>query len=182
MVRRFLFLAVIASIVFGQSMVMAEDGQLWHLADKSGSIKAYVKNVINQTGNSRVSAEALKKAIETMLLNRKSTKFEIANSPEQSDVDISIVIKKYNYMEKGPINATPGIGTTLLDAAQTMTANYVDMTSDFIVTNSRTGLILWQDSLNTYAKMKMTPDESLPIIYEKMAKHFVWKCFGKPGH
>ena len=180
--KRFALLAVIVSILICQSMAMAEEGQLWRLAGKKGSIKTYVKEVVNQTGNSRVNAEDLKNTIETMLVNRKSTKFEIAKSPGESDVEISIVIKKYNYMEKGPFNASPGIETTLLDAAETMSTNYVDMTANFIVMNSKTGMILWNETLDPYIKKRMTSAESLPVIYEKMAKHFIWKCFGKPAN
>ena len=170
---------VAASLLFGQSIALAEGGTLWKLANKTGVIKVFVNQPVNESGQGLI-ADGLKKAIESGLLNRKSTKFEIAKTPADSDVEINVLIKKFMYMEKGPLKPTPGLGTTLLDAAATMTENYAEITADFIVKEVKTGNILWKDMLNPYLKKKMQPEDSIPLISDKVASHFVWKCFGKP--
>lgn len=182
MIRRIVSLALLCSFSLTPTIVMAGGGgDLWKLADHGKSIKVFIGNFGNESGKNEVTAEGLKNTIAKALLNRKSVKFELVNAPEQSDVEISAVIKKYLYMERGPFKPSPSIGTTLLDAAATMTENYVEMTVNFIVTKSGTGEVLWKDSLMPYAKKKMTPVESIQHIYDKVAGHFVWKCFGKPN-
>ena len=179
--RAFMILVIISSFVLGQSAAMAEEGQLWRLAKKSGVIKVFLGSFTNDSGQSQVSPEEFRKAVEETLVNRKSTKFQIVSAPADSDIQISAIIQKYRYLDRGPFKATPGIATTLLDTAATATANYVDMNVIFTVIDAKTNAVLWKDTIEPYAKKGMTASESIPIIYEKCAKHFVWKCFGKPA-
>ena len=51
---------------------------------------------------------------------------------------------------------------------------------EFTVTDTRTGAVLWKDSASGYMKKVMTPEESIPLIYDKVSRVFVSKCFGKP--
>ena len=180
MVKRFCIAAAIASLFISQSTAMAEGGSLWHLADQKGSIKVFVSDPGNESGQTQVTPDDLKKALESTFVNRKSVKFELAKTPEESDVQISSVIKKFQYMEKGPLKPTPGI-TTLLDAAESMAENYAEMSVDFVVTKTKTGEILWKDTVYPYIKKKMSSKESIPFICDKVAGNFVWKCFGKPA-
>jgi hypothetical protein len=84
-------------------------------------------------------------------------------------------------MEKGPLKPTPGIGTTLLDAAATMTQNYAEASVAFVVKDTKNNDVLWRNKTHPYLKEKMTAEESIPLISKKVASHFVWKCFGKPS-
>jgi hypothetical protein len=178
--RNVCFVLAIISILFAHSTAHAESGTLWKLADRTGVIKVFVYQPINESGQGFI-ADSLKKAIESALRNRKSVKFQVVETPAESDVEVEILIKKFMYMERGPLKPTPSIGTTLLDAAATVTENYAEVTADFIVKEAKTGTILWKDILNPYLKRKMQPMESIPLISDKVASHFVWKCFGKPS-
>ncbi len=180
MLKRLAFFAVVVFIAVNVSSVMAEEGELWRLADKDGLIKAYVGQPNNESGkNTEVSAD-LKKALEEALANRKSVKIEVVKTPEESDVQINSIIKKFSYMDKGPFKPTPGVGTTLLDMAATATMNYVEERVEFAVIQTGTGKLLWKDMLHPYIKEKMTEAQSIPLISKKVASHFVWKCVGKP--
>ena len=181
MVKAFMVLSIIASLAFGQQAAMAEGGQLWRLAEKSGVIKVFLGNFTNDSGQSQVSPEEFRKAVGDMLINRQSTKFQIVNAPADSDIQVSAIVQKYRYLDRGPLKVTPGL-TTLLDAAATATANYVDMIAVFTVVDTKTNAVLWKDTIEPYAKKEMSAAESIPVIYEKCAKHFVWKCFGKPAN
>ena len=180
MIKRLCLAAAIITLFLSQSIAMADGGNLWRLAGQKGSIKIFIHEPDNESGQSRVIRDVFKKALESALVNRKSVKFEIVKTPEESDVQIFSLIKSFQYMEKGPLKPTPGIGTTLLDAAATMTENYVEMAAEFVVKQTATGVILWKDVLTPYIKKKMEPEESVPLISDKIAGHFVWKCFGKP--
>ena len=179
MIKKLCFFAGIVSLLFSQSIAIAEGGDLCRLADKKGCIKVFVNDPVNESSQGFI-ADNLKKSLESALVNRKSVKFEVVKTPEESDVRVNSVITKFMYMEKGPLKPTPGIGTTLLDAAATMTENYAEIVVEFAVIQFRTGEILWQDTLNPYLKQKMEPEESISLISDRVASHFVWKCFGKP--
>ena len=182
MIRKIFFLVIAGSLILGQSIANADGGNLCRLADKTGSIRVFIKDPANESGKGQVVQDSLKKSLESALVNRRSTKFEVVKTPEESDVQVATVIKKYQYMERGPIKPTPGVATTLLDVAASALENYVEMSVAIILTNTKTGDILWQDNLNPYIKKKMSPDESIPVISDKVASHFVWKCFGKPAN
>lgn len=181
MVKKLFVSLITAILLFAYGTASAEEGQLWRLADDKGCIKVFIAQPVNESDQAQILPDSLKKAIETTLLNRKSTKFVITTDPKDSDIQVSSIIKQFKYLDKGPFKPTPGIGTTLLDAAASMTANYVEMTTLFTVTRTSSGEILWQDTLNPYIKQRMTPQESISVIAEKMARHFLWKCFGKPA-
>lgn len=181
MAKRLCLFAVIAFLVIGQSIVMAEGGDLWRLAEKKGSIKVYIGEPNNESGQSKVVRTDFKKALESALINRKAVKFEIAKTKEESDVQIYSIIKKFMYMEKGPIKPTPGIATTLLDVAASATMNYVEMAVEFAVIKTGSDELIWKDTLSPYIKEKMSPEDSIPLISNRLASHFVWKCFGKPS-
>ncbi|MFA6321192.1 MAG: hypothetical protein WCY36_04970 [Candidatus Omnitrophota bacterium] len=180
MAKRFCLFAVIAFLVIGQSIAMAEGGDLWRLAEKKGSIKVYVGEPNNESGQGKIVRTDFKKAIESAFLNRKSVKFELAKTKEESDVQVYSIIKKFMYMERGPMKFSPGIETMLLDAAATATMNYVEMAVEFAVISTNTGELLWKDTLNPYIKEKMTPEGSVSLISSRIASNFLWKCFGKP--
>lgn len=183
MIKKLRFLLIIASLFLSQSIVMAEgDGNLCRLADGKGCIKVFINDPVNESGQGQVIPDNLKKSLESALVNRKSVKFEVVKTPEESDVQVATVIKKFQYMQKGPFKPTPGIGTTLLDVAATMTENYAEIIVNFVVTKSQLGDILWKDTLNPYVKKSMSPEESVPVLSDKVASHFVWKCFGKPNN
>ena len=178
MIKKLCFFVGIASLLFSQLTAIAEEGDLHRLADNKGYIKVFVDNPVNRSGQGFI-AESLKKALESAFANRRSVKFELVKTPGESDVQITAVIKKFMYMEKGPLKPTPGIGTTLLDAAATMTENYAEILVDVAVIQFGTGEILWKDTLNPYLKQKMEPEESIPLISDRVATNFVAKCFGK---
>lgn len=182
MANKICFLSIIVSLILGQSIAMAVDGNLCRLAGKTGCIKVFIKDPDNKCKEGQIIPDSLKKSLESALINRKSTKFEVVKNPEESDVQIATVIKKYQYMERGPIKPTPGIATTMLDLAASALENYVEMSVAILVTSTKTGDTLWKDDLTPYVKKRMSPDESIPVISDKVAAHFVWKCFGKPAN
>ena len=134
----------------------------------------------NESGQNQIIPEDFKKSIENALLNRKSVKFEIVETPEASDLQISGVIKKYTYMERGPMKTGFGLGGMLLDVAATATQNYVEMQAEFTVTDSKTNKILWKDTIGSFLKKLMTAQESVPLVCDKVSRDFLWKCFGNP--
>lgn len=182
MSKRAAFFAILAALAIIAPPCLAEHKALHLLHRDKKHIKAYLGQFTNESGQSLVSAEGFKKAVEDSLIKRRAVRFEIAQSPELSKVQITVVIKSYKYMEHGPVKPSPSVGGMLLDIAASSMENYAEMAAEFTVTDTGTGKVLWKDTIGAYEKKIMTPEQSLPIIYDKVARAFLWKSFGKPVH
>jgi hypothetical protein len=142
-------------------------------------INVYIDQVSNASGESLITIEDFKAIIEASLLKRKSMTFRLVGAADQSDIQISSKIEKFQYLVRGPLKPTIGLQTTLLDAAATATMNYVEMLATFTVIDTKSGNILWSDGVGGYLKKVMTPEESVPMISDKVSREFIWRCFGK---
>ena len=182
MVKKLVLMFCLLSFT-GLSLGLAGEETIGYLFKDKGngsiSVKVYVKEVINQSGQSQIIPETFKKKLEESLRQRRSMDFKVVKSPAESDVQISAVIKSYRYSERGTFKPNPGIGTMLLDAAATMTQNYVEMAVEYTVVDTKSDKVLWKNKVSDYIKRKMTPEESIPLISDRITKNFIWKCFGK---
>jgi hypothetical protein len=175
--------AAAALFLLGQSFCFAADSaSLSSIVNSHKPIKVYLKDFINQSGKSEISPADFRAEVEKAMANRKTVKFEIVKDPAESDVQVSCVITKFQYMEKGPVKPKPNLALLALDAAATLTSNYVEMFAKFTITDTRTSDILWEDTINEYKKHKMTAAESVPYAYDRTARAFLWKSFGKPSN
>ncbi len=176
--------AVTAAAIIGLGIILslglsyADEGKLAYLARGDKTVRVLVKDFVNESGQPQIVPSDFKKSFEEALLNRRSVKFQIAKSPEASDIEISGVIKKYVYSKTDPITTYASPSGLLLDAMTT--ENYVEMWLEFTVAETKTGHTVWKDTVSTFIKRPMTPDESIPLIYNKLSRHFLWKSFGKP--
>lgn len=178
MVKKLVFSIALASFFFAQCAAEAVEEELARLANKGSPIKVFVKGFVNDSGQSQVLPQDFKKSFEAALLNRKSVSFELAESPETSDIQIEGVIKKYLYSKNDPITCYAGTPGVILDAVTT--ENYAEMSADFTVTDTKTGKILWNKPITNHVKQRMTAEKSIPLIYDKLSRTFLWKAFGKP--
>jgi len=159
--------------------VYAKGITIGHLFEGKSPVRAHVSAVTNESGQSQVSVELFKKTLEDSLNNRKAMDFDTVNDPAVSDIQITAVIKKYQYLKRGPFNPSPGIATTLADAAATATSNYVEMEVLYTITDTKNNKVLWMDDVKEYIKKVMTPEESIPLIYDKVTRTFISQCFGQ---
>lgn len=167
----------------GLSLGLAVEGTIGGLfndnVDKKIPVKVYIKEIINQSGKSQIAPEIFKKELIQSLHERRSLQFKVVDNPAESDIQMAIAIKNYQYLERGPLKPSIGVETTLLDAAATMSENYVEMAAECTVIDTKTEKVLWKNMINEYIKKTMTPEESVPLIYDVVARAFIWKCFGK---
>ncbi|MDD5165900.1 MAG: hypothetical protein PHQ57_00715 [Candidatus Omnitrophica bacterium] len=171
-------LAVSILSLIGSFPVFAQEKPIGILFRDKSPIKAYIKEVINVSGQDQISPELFKESLQQSLINRKLVKFAIADLPSESDIQISIVIKKYRYLERGPVKPIPGV-SIILDVASSLTANYVEMAAEYTVTRTENNEVLWNGTVTENFKKVMTPEESIPLICNKISRTFVWKCFGR---
>ena len=176
-----LALALFAFLALNQRLSYGEDDELSELVNSKDTIKVHISGYSNESGHEKIESEDFKKSVENALRQRKSVNFQIVNTPEESDVQISGTIKKYQYLERGPMKVNPSPTGILLDMAATATANYVEMEIESVIKSTKTDKILWKDKVSAYIKKVMTPEESIPLIYDKMSRMFLWKSFGKPS-
>lgn len=177
MVKKAIFtVCVLYFICLGQ--VHAKGITIGHLFEGKSPVKAHVGAVTNESGQGQISVEIFKKALEDSLNNRKAMDFDTLSDPAGSDIQIAAVIKNYQYLERGPFNPSPGIATTLVDAAATAASNYAEMEVLYTITDTKNNKVLWMDDVKEYIKKVMTPEESIPLIYDKVNRTFISQCFG----
>ncbi|MBN1526697.1 MAG: hypothetical protein JW919_03830 [Candidatus Omnitrophica bacterium] len=177
--KKILICAVAGCIIFTHALAAATQIDLGRLAKKKGPLAVWIVSVTNEAGKSEVSADDFRKSLEDVIVKRgRGKSFLLSASPEASDVQISAVIRGYEYSEKDPITTFGSPSGLLLDAVTT--ENYVAMKAEFIVKETKTGKTLWDDSVTSFIKKMMTQQASVPLIYNKLARTFLWKCFGRP--
>lgn len=174
--------AVILSLVLcvPAAIALGERGTIGHIFAHKTPVKAHVGSVINESGDGAISVDLFKSTLESSLNKRKVMDFDTVGSPAESDILISAVIKKYQYMERGPLKPKAGAPLTIVDAVATATSNYVEMKVFFTVTDSSGDKVLWTDLVEDYIKQDMTPAESVPLIFDKITRKFISQCFGRP--
>lgn len=176
---RIVVLAICLFYIVCPGQAFAQDDTIGHLFEEKSPVKVHVSTVTNESGNNQISTDGFKKSLEDSLNNRKAIDFDTVTNPADSDIQIAAVIKKYQYLERGPFNPNPGIATTLVDAAATATSNYVEMEVSYTVTGTKNNDPLWSDDVKEYIKKVMTPEESIPLIYDKVTRTFTSQCFGR---
>ncbi|MCX5679984.1 MAG: hypothetical protein NTZ95_04935 [Candidatus Omnitrophica bacterium] len=176
MVKKILFTGFIVMLTAWQA-AGAETVDISRYLAKGNPIKVYIPGVTNDSGQAQIIADDFKKVLESSIRNRRSVKFEIASDPLASDFQIAAVIKKYSYSKTDPINSFAGPSALALDALTT--ENYAEMGVDFTITSTGSGKIVWKDNVFDYIERTMTPAESVPMVYDKIARKFLWKSFGK---
>lgn len=176
MVKKVLFVCFVVMLATWQASG-SETVDISRYLEKGDPVKVYISGVTNESGHDQISADGFKRVLESSIRNRRSVRFEIASDPASSDFQITAVIKKYSYSKTDPINSVVGPSALLLDAVTT--ENYAEMGVDFTVTSTKNGKVAWKDTAFDYVERMMTPAESIPIVYDKVARKFLWKAFGK---
>mgnify|MGYP001567068960 CR=1 FL=1 len=174
---------VFAIFIAGGLSLAAADDPIGSLFKKQMEnrvpVKVFIKEVVNQSGQAAVIPAEFTRALAISMHKRRALKFEVVKNAVDSDISISAVIQRYRYLDKGPFKPSIGIQTMILDAAATMTQNYVDMLVNYTVTDTKSGEKLWEGTVDQYIKKKMTLAESMTLINDVVTRTFLWKCFGK---
>lgn len=166
---------MLAALMFILSPV-CDGNELAAMAQNKHPINVYLKDFSNESGQQQIAAADFMKEVEKAFLKRQSVSFSMAKAPQESDVEVSAVIKSYQYAEKDPVK--PSLSFIMaLDAVTT--ENYAEMAVEFTVSDPKSGGVLWKDTVTSYAKRSMTPAESVPAVYDRVARDFVARAFGK---
>lgn len=177
---RKLVIILLAGLFLIPSLSFAAKGKsLFEKYWSKAPVKVYIKGFTDESGN-KVPLDIFKKEVEKAYSERKSINFDVVGKPEESDITVSGVVKKYQYLERGPFKPSIGIETTAIDAVATMTGNYIEMEVETVVTDSKTNDVLWKDGIENYIKRKMSPEEGMTRIFDKIARDTVARPFAKP--
>lgn len=172
-------LAIIFFLTLTRASVHAEINALHGYIQNAKAIKVYVKDPVNESTNAKLKNAEFKKAIDSAFAARKSVAFTVVSSPSESDIQVESHVKQFQYLDRGPLKPTVSPGTMALDMMATADSNYADMDVRFLVTDTKSNKVLWDDSVYVYIKKKMTEEGSFPLVFDKIARKFVAKSFGK---
>ena len=168
--------AAVVALCFALTASYGYCSELTDMTLSKRPIKVYLGEFTNASGQDQISADMFKKEVERALTERRSVSFAIVKSAPESDVQVSATIKSYQYLEADPVK--PSLGMIMILDAVTI-ENYADLSAEFTVVNTATGGVAMKAELAGYAKRMMTPAESVPLVYDKLAKKFVADTFGK---
>ncbi|MDP2912541.1 MAG: hypothetical protein Q8N91_00850 [Candidatus Omnitrophota bacterium] len=176
-------MAGFAAFVFAVSLFFplssGAEGDLSNFVKGKNTVNVFLKEFVNESGQSQINPDDFKKKFEAALLRRKAVKLVVVSSPDASDMQISCVIKKYLYSKTDPINSYGNSITMAIDAVTNQ--NYAELTGEFAVIDTKSANIVWKNGVMAYVEKMMTPEESIPLVYDKLARAFLWKAFGKPN-
>lgn len=172
-----IFLAFILAVSLFTDISSALNDDLAYLAKDRRPVSVFLKELKNESGQDRIKVDDFKKIFEAALLRRKAVTFTVVSAPDASDIQISCNLKKYLHSETDPINSYAGTPGMLLDALTVQ--NYAEITGEFTVVDTKSGKVIWKKSVMAYVEGAMTPEESMPLVYDKLARTFLWRSFGK---
>lgn len=164
------------TLLFG---LMASHGYCNELTDMALTkhpIKVFLGEFSNMSGRTEISTDSFRNEVEKALKNRKSVSFVMVKNPKESDIQVSGAIKGYQYLEKDPIK--PSLSFIMAIDAVT-SENYAELSVEFTVVNTATGSVMLKEDITGFVKRTMTPAESVPLVYDKLARKFVADSFGK---
>ncbi len=174
--KSYTLVCLMVSLAF--TTVWAQE-DLLNLVKGRDVVRVYVSEVSKEAGLEGLSPEEftayLKKAIRT----RKVTNFQLVKEAKQAEIEIRAKLIGYEYSEKDPITSFGSPQTFALDALTH--ENYAAIEVEFTALDPRNGQTLWSDEVSAFAKGEMTVEESKPIVYDKVSRRFLWKCFGRPS-
>ena len=154
----------------------SQANELEQMAENKQPIKVFLGSFSNESGQAEVVPDVFKEDLKKAFKNRKSVHFEIAATPAESDVQVSGIIKKFQYLKNDPVK--PAISVVLVAVDAVIIENFVEMDVEFTVLDTRTGNTAWKDKVTSFVKRMMTPAESIPLIYDKVARRFLSQSFG----
>lgn len=177
------FLAVV--MIFGFVMTFAfpneaecRGGNLYGLLSGEKIVKAYVEDVKDSTEAGKAEDKGLKAALENALKTRQTMKFELVQRKEDADIIISCDLVEFIWMKEDPIDQVSGAGPILMDVV--MKESYARLQAYFIVTDPKTGKVMWEKKLKaTVDEKDMSEEDSLSKVNERLVQVFIRDCFGK---
>lgn len=169
-------MAAVAALCFALTASYGYCSELTDMALSKRPIKVFLGEFSNASDKAEIAPDAFRKEVEKALTERKSVSFAIVKSAPESDIQVSATIKGYQYMDKDPVK--PSLSVIMaLDAVTS--ENYAELSAEFTVVNTATGSIAMKEDLTGFVKRMMTPAESVPLVYDKLARKFVADSFGK---
>jgi hypothetical protein len=168
--------AAIVALCFALTASYGYCHELTDMALSKRPIKVFLGEFSNDSGQAQIAPDAFRNEVEKALKDRRSVSFVIVKSVPESDVQVSAAIKGYQYLEKDPVK--PSLGMIMAIDAVT-SENYAELSAEFTVVNTATGGVALKEDITGFVKRMMTPAESVPLVYDKLARKFVADSFGK---
>ncbi len=175
----FLVISFFASLLDSDAAFAKQFKHIMDFFDDKGTIKTYISDIKNSSGDNNVDTRALQSAIETALEGRRSHNIDIVSSESDADMVIDIEITEYFFTEEDPIDMVFSPVAAAVDAAKA--ENYVRMQIDAVATDAKSGRELWDDHVqSTITDDTMSEEASHGMAYERIAKNFIKELFRKP--
>ena len=173
--KRVWYVCVALSLFFGGASAYGADkpSALHSIITARDTVKVYMGEFFNDTGDKTVSEALFKARFSRALLMKRSIHFEMTDSSLQSAVMFSGRIEKFFYAARDPIldKAEPSSKTN-------HESNFAEIRVRYAATNPLTSEVLIKDTIHTVVIKDMTREESVGYAFDKVARMIIKKCFG----
>ena len=178
--KKALYLFPVLLVLTGWQAEVSGAGEIGTRLKAREPVRVYIGTFADESGTKQFTTGSFRKKLSDALATRRSLKFQVAEQAVGSDIQISGTVLQCQYLERGPLKIIPNAGMMAMDAVKTATMNYVELTVRFIVTDTKTGQVFWNDTNSQYLKELLTKSEAHETINNKVIKSFISNCFGKP--
>lgn len=142
------------------------------------TIKIYIEDIKNSTGDNNIQLKGLKTDIENALRTRMSTDFDLVTAPDEASVILKSDITEYYWTLEDPIDEIHSSASLAIDIMKK--EHYVRMTVDFILLYVPTNKVIWQNPIKaTITDNNMSEEDSYKMVNERIVKVFVRNLFKK---
>jgi len=175
---RIFFVITVALLFLFSGEAFAQRETIMEYFDRMGTIKTYVADIVNNSGDNKINVDELEKNIENALAARLSHTFQIVRDKRDADIIVNGEIVEYVFTEKDPIDMVTGMASAAYDLLTT--EHYARMQIVMSITDAKSGKVLWEDRFkSTITNPTMTEEESYGRINSRIPKIFQIRLFKK---
>ncbi len=150
---------------------------LYEMLNAKEEVKVYIADITNSSGDNKADLVSLKNILENDLITRMTITFKVVPNKEKADITIGCDITEFIWKEDDPVDMLVGAAGVIMDAM--VKDNYSRIQAIFTVTNSK-GKRMWSKALKaTITKKKISSEESMKLLNERIVKIFMRECLSK---
>lgn len=148
---------------------------LYRYLKDMGTVKVYVAEVKDSSGQAKADIKALRKDLENALATRMNLDFDIVGAPEAADIIVGCNITEFYWTDEDPIDNITGTAAIVMDYIQK--DDYGRIQAVFTVNDREKGSVIWERLLKaTITSKSMLEEESIHLLNERIISIFEREC------
>ena len=171
-------LPLVTCFILPQTALAKRVRSFQELLTEVDTIKIYIEDIQNSTGDNKIEVKKLKEQISNALKTRMSTDFILVTNPTDAMILLKSDIIEYYWTLEDPIDEIHSSAALAMDIVKK--EHYVRMTIKFSILYTPTNKVIWEKPIKaTITDNNMTEEESYSMVNERLVKVLVRNLFKK---